>query len=131
MPTAGYSGTPLVRKLGIKPGMTIAISGAPPGFRKLLVGLPDDVRIVTRIAGAQLAIWFVGTRKELAGRIAQVADAMGDGLWIAWPKQASKLVTDLTGNVVRETGLTHGLVDYKVCAIDETWSGLKFARRRK
>jgi len=131
MPTAGYSGTPLVRKLGIKPGMTVAIAGAPAGFRKSLVGLPHDVRIVTRIAGApDLAIWFVGTRKELTGRVAQVARAMGQGLWIAWPKQKSKLITDLKEDLVREAGLAHGLVDYKVCAIDETWSGLKFARRK-
>ncbi|HUF47965.1 MAG TPA: hypothetical protein VMM93_09115 [Vicinamibacterales bacterium] len=130
-PLAGYSGTPLVRKLGIKPGTTVALLGAPPGFARTLGDLPAEVRLVTRLAGSPaLAIWFVGRGRDLDRRIAAVARQMGQGLWIAWPKRASGVPTDVTGARVRAAGLAHGLVDYKVCAIDSTWSGLKFARRR-
>jgi hypothetical protein len=129
-PLAGYSGTPLVKKLGIKPGTTLALVGAPADFGRALAGLPDDVRIVTRMIGApDLAIWFVASRRGLDGRIAAVAAATGGGLWIAWPKQTSPLAADVKESHVRAAGLAHGLVDYKICAIDETWSGLKFARR--
>jgi hypothetical protein len=132
MPTAGYSGTPLVRKLGIKPGMTVAVLRAPAEFRRELVGLPDDVEIRTRAAGAvDLVIWFVGSRRELEHGVGRHGDLMTAGLWIAWPKKSSGVVTDLTEDVVRGAGLAHGLVDYKVCAINEVWSGLKFARRKQ
>jgi hypothetical protein len=131
MPLAGYSGTPLVRKLGIKPGVTVALVAAPLGFARELVDLPGDVRLVTRAAGApDLVLWFVRSRRDLEARIARLAGLMGSGLWIAWPKKASGLKTDVTEDVVRTAGLSHGLVDYKVCAINATWSGLKFARRR-
>ena len=130
MPLAGYSGTPLVKKLGIKPGMTVAVIGSPRGFRDELVGLPDDVRLtMTTSKPADLVIWFVPDRKSLHGGLAHALRAMTTGLWIAWPKKASKLHKDVTENDVRETGLANGIVDYKVCAINETWSGLKFARR--
>jgi len=128
---AGYSGTPLVQKLGIKPATRLVLLGAPSGFARLLVGLPDDVRVTIRaVAGAELSIWFVKSRRELEGRIAEVAVQMGQGLWMAWPKKSSGIASDLTEDAVRRAGLAHGLVDYKVCAIDERWSGLKFARRR-
>jgi hypothetical protein len=128
---AGYSGTPLVKKLGVKPATTLALISAPPGFRDELVGLPDGVRIVTRAAAAApLTVWFVRTRRDLDGRIARMAASMGQGLWIAWPKRASGMATDLTEDLVRAAGLSHGLVDYKVCAVNHTWSGLKFARRK-
>jgi len=128
---AGYSGTPLVKKLGIKPKTSLALVRAPDGFRQLLVDLPDDVRVVLR-AGvpADLTVWFVTRRGELEAGIAGMAKTMGAGLWISWPKKASGVKTDLDENVIRDAGLTHGLVDYKVCAIDATWSGLKFARRK-
>jgi hypothetical protein len=126
----GYSGTPLVRKLGIKPASTLALLGAPPGFARTLGDLPADVRVVRRIAGAPaLTIWFVGRARDLERRIASVSQQMGQGLWIAWPKRTSGVPTDLVEDRVRAAGLAHGLVDYKVCAIDATWSGLKFARR--
>jgi hypothetical protein len=128
---AGYSGTPFVKKLGIAPGTRLALVGAPTGFRRELVGLPKDVRTVTRVSGApELAIWFVSARRDLNRRLPAMAKNMGRGLWIAWPKKASGVETDLTGDVVRSAGLAHGLVDYKVCAINDIWSGLKFARKK-
>ncbi len=131
MALAGYSGTPLVRKLGIKPHSRLVLIGAPRGFRAELVGLPEGVRFTTRLQGSpELAIWFVSTRREVEGRMPQVAAAMGQGLWVAWPKKASGVVTDVTEDVVRNAGLAHGIVDYKVCAINAVWSGLKFARRK-
>ena len=127
----GYSGTPLVKKLGIKPGTVLALLGAPSGFTEALDGMPDDVRIVKKLDGApDLAIWFIRSRRELDGRMPEISGAMGQGLWVAWPKKASGVVTDVTEDFVRAAGLANGIVDYKVCAIDLTWSGLKFARRR-
>jgi hypothetical protein len=129
---AGYSGTPLVKKLGIKPGTTLALLGAPDGFVRELVGLPEDVQIVTRLGRPpELTVWFVPARRDLDRRIKTIGSAMGQGLWVAWPKRASGVTTDLTEDIVRVAGLANGLVDYKVCAINETWSGLKFARRKK
>jgi len=131
MALAGYSGTPLVKKLGIKPGTTVALLGAPEGFRRELVGLPDDVRLVTRAAGSpDLVVWFVTSKKTLDAHLAAVGRVMGPGLWISWPKKSSGVVTDVTEDVVRAAGLARGLVDYKVCAINDLWSGLKFARRK-
>jgi len=130
MALAGYSGTPLVKKLGIKPDSSLALVGAPRGFRKELVGLPARVRVTSRAAGGpDLIVWFVTSARSLDARIAATGRSMGAGLWIAWPKKASGVVTDVTEDVVRRAGLAHGLVDYKVCAINETWSGLKFAKK--
>ena len=129
---AGYSGTPLVSKLGIKPGTTVAVIGAPAEFRRTLTGLPDHVRLTTRAGGtADLVICFVRSRQELETRIGPMRAMMPSGLWFAWPKKASGVPTDLSEDVIRATGLAHGLVDYKVCAIDAVWSGLKFARRKR
>jgi hypothetical protein len=128
---AGYSGTPLVKKLGIKPGAAVALIAAPAGFVRLLVGLPENVKLSTRAAGRpDLVVWFVTARRDLDARIAAIGRLMTSGLWIAWPKKASGMDCDLTEGLVRAAGLGHGLVDYKVCAIDETWSGLKFATRK-
>ena len=129
---AGYSGTPLVKKLGIAAGMRVALVGAPKGFARLLVGLPDAVQISARVTGSpDVSIWFVTSRRALDAQAEAMSALMGQALWIAWPKKASGWKTDVTEDAVRGAGLAHGLVDYKVCAIDETWSGLKFARRRK
>jgi hypothetical protein len=135
--TAGYSGTSLVKKLGIKPGSSLLLVRAPDGFEKELVGLPDvrprRIAAPLRHKGSDrpdITVWFVTRRAELEAGIAAAVDATGAGLWIAWPKKASGVKSDVTENVVRDAGLAHGVVDYKVCAINALWSGLKFARRR-
>lgn len=132
MANAGYSGTPLVRKLGIKPGSTLVLLEAPRGFRRELLGMPKGVRVSQALGGSppDLIVWFVMSGRALDVRMAAVSRAMGPGLWVAWPKKASGVATDLTEDVVRAAGLANGLVDYKVCAVNETWSGLKFARRK-
>ncbi len=129
---AGYSGTPLVKKLGIKPNSIVALIGAPKDFDRTLGELPEGVKLKKQANGqCDLIIWFVRMRAELYDRIRQMGELTGNnGLRIAWPKQASGVASDLTQNVVRETGLASGLVDYKVCAIDATWSGLKFTQRK-
>ena len=120
------------RKLGIKRGCTLLLLGAPAGFQETLGALPDAVRIRRRGAAGDLAIWFVKTAKELEGKVGLRAKQIGgDGLWICWPKKASGVATDLSESLVRDAALAHGIVDYKVAAIDATWSGLKFARRRQ
>jgi hypothetical protein len=132
--SAGYSGTPLAKKLGIKAGSTLLLLGAPPGFRSTLAGLPAGVRMSSREVGSpDLTVWFVESRSELDEGIARRAASLtapGAGLWMAWPKKSSGVPTDLTEDLIREAGLAYGLVDYKVCAIDATWSGLKFATRK-
>jgi len=130
---AGYSGTPLVKKLGIKPGFTVALVSAPDHFEDMLTPLPENVTFRRSARGKRdLTIWFTTSHRDLQRRIAAFASAVGDGaIWIAWPKQSSGVVTDVTQNDVRGTGLANGLVDFKISAIDETWSGLKFSRRKR
>ncbi len=131
---AGYSGTPLVRKLGFKPGMRAHYVAAPEGFDELLGEVPDGVRVLARPAAElDLVVLFVSTRAELERRLGGLhAKLAQDGmLWVAWPKRASKVPTDMTEDVVRDVALPTGLVDVKVCAIDETWSGLKLVIRRE
>ena len=131
-PAAGYSGTPLPRKLGIRPGARVVLSGAPPGAEALLDDLPDGVRLSRRLAGAaDVIVLFADRRADLARRLpaAQAAMRPDGGLWVAWPKRASGVPTDITEDVVREMGLAAGLVDNKVCAIDATWSGLRLLVR--
>jgi hypothetical protein len=131
---AGYSGTPLPKKLGIKRDAVVVLLGAPPDFLKTLGPLPDGVTIRRQARGrADLILWFTRSRADLDRRIARLGGLLGpgDGLWIIWPKKASGVTTDVTQTVVRETGLASGLVDYKICAVDATWSGLKFARRKR
>lgn len=128
---AGYSGTPLPRKLGIKPGYAVALVGAPDDFERTLGELPPDVIVRRRAQGrCDLIVWFVGSRRDLGRRVARYGTKSGaGGLWICWPKKASGVVSDLSERVVRETGLAHGLVDYKIASIDPTWSGLRFTPR--
>ena len=131
---AGYSGTPLPKKLGIKVGAVVALLGAPKHFERTLGQLPDDVQLKRQARGtADLIVMFARSRADLDRRFPAAKRALTDkgGLWIAWPKKASGVATDLTQNDVRGIGLKSGLVDYKICAIDETWSGLLFSRRRK
>lgn len=128
---AGYSGTPLPQKLGIKPGRRTLLLSAPPGFEQVRGPLAEGSVVLRRAGQAHLTIWFVRRMRELASGIARRAAAVGeDGLWICWPKRSSGVATDVTESLVRDAALAHGIVDYKVAAIDETWSGLKFARRK-
>jgi hypothetical protein len=128
--TAGYSGTPLARKLGIKPGHRVLLLGAPGGF--VVPDLPGDVSIVKRAQGeADVILSFHTARNDLEKRLPKLRAHMrpAAGLWIAWPKRAAKVPTDVTEDVVRELGLANRLVDNKVAAIDETWSGLRLVIR--
>ena len=124
---AGYSGTPLVKKLGIKPGFNVAFAGAPPGYANEL-DLPPNVSINSRpgkpLDFAQL---FVKSEKELKTKFLEYANRLnGSGmLWVSWPKKTSKIVTDITETTIRNYAIQIGLVDIKVCAVDEIWSGLK------
>ena len=134
MSAHGYSGTPLPRKLGLKPGMRVAWPTAPAHFEGLLGPLPDGVRVKRRAtAPLDLAVVFVTRRADLARRLPglQAAIAPDGAVWAAWPKRASGVQTDMTEDVVRELALPLGLVDVKVCAIDETWSGLRLVIRRE
>jgi hypothetical protein len=128
----GYSGTPLVDKLGIKPGARVHFVSEPPDFAELLGALPDGTRIASR-GSLDFAMLFVKERSELEKGFARLRDRLEPNgmLWVAWPKKASGVETDLTEGVVRTFGLESGLVDVKVCAVDDTWSGLKFVRRLK
>jgi hypothetical protein len=135
-PATGYSGTPLPGKLGIKAGHTVALIDAPPGFGDSLAPLPDLVTVQDGPAGGvplDVIVWFVVSRAELAARLGSLRARMAPacGLWIAWPKRASKVRTDMTEHIVREIALPTGLVDNKVCAIDQVWSGLRLVIRRE
>ena len=128
----GYSGTPLPRKLGIKPGHRVLALDAPDDFGATLGELPDGVAVRSTARGrADVIVSFHDERAQLARRMPKLRELMepAAGLWIAWPKRASKLPTDLTEDVVRELALANALVDNKVCAIDETWSGLRLVIR--
>ncbi len=129
---AGYSGTPLAKKLGIKPGSVVALIDEPDGFRSLLEPTPEDVVFRSSLRGnLDLVIAFFTVRSKLAARLPSLTKAVypDAGLWLAWPKKASGVATDITGADVRELGLEAGVVDIKVCAVDDTWSGHRFAHR--
>jgi hypothetical protein len=130
---AGYSGTPLVQKLGMKDGMVVALLDAPEGFRKQLDGLPDGVSFRTQLRGRlDIVVGFFVERHKFEQRLPAVTRSMErDGSWwVCWPKKASKVPTDMTEDVVREVVLPVGLVDVKVAAIDDIWSGLKVMWRK-
>jgi hypothetical protein len=131
---AAYAGKPLAEKLGIKTGSTVALAGAPPNFRETLGQLPArvDLASLDSLPGlADLTIWFVRSSGELERGMAGMAAWVGQGaLWIAWPKKGSALATDLSQQQVRAAGLAAGLVDFKICAIDGTWSALLFRQRK-
>jgi len=131
-PRAGDSGTPLPEKLGIRPHARLAVISAPPGFDETLGALPPGVRVRARVRGPlDVVVFFVTRQGELTRRFPVLARAIepAGGLWVAWPKRTAGVVTDLTERAVRDVGLAAGLVDNKVCAIDRTWSGLRFVRR--
>lgn len=135
---AGYSGTPLVRKLGIGQGSYVVLVGAPEGFERVLASLPAEASVHRRPPPAgrrfvDVAVLFTSARADLGRRFLRVAASLrpAGGLWVAWPKRASGVATDLTETVVREFGLSPGLVDNKVCAVTDIWSGLRFVVRLK
>jgi hypothetical protein len=129
---AGYSGTPLVKKLGIKSNTILTLIDAPDDFCGLLQHMRGGVTIRTRFSKNNgLIIWFVKSQKVLQDRIDDISRRVANaGIWIVWPKKRSHISSDLSQKSVRETGLSAGLVDYKVCAIDNTWTGLKFSVRK-
>jgi hypothetical protein len=129
---AGYSETPLPKKLGIKEGARVAFVHAPDHFPDALGDLPAGAGVKSRATGPlDVIVFFVTRRGDLERRFERLAAAMDPaaGFWVAWPKRASGVETDMTEDVAREVGLAHGLVDNKVCAIDDTWSGLRLVRR--
>jgi hypothetical protein len=131
---AGYSGTPLAQKLGIKAGMKVVALNVPAGYRKLLAPLPEKVSFADKVmAGSRFVHLFVTERRVLEGGLKRLRRLLDDAgvLWISWPKKSSGVVSDITEDVIREVCLPLGFVDIKVCAIDETWSGLKLMIRRE
>ena len=131
---AGYSGTPLPKKLGIKEGSRIALVNAPQDFQSELGELPDNVQFVKRpTKSLDIILLFVLNERALTRDFAKLAATLVSNgmLWIAWPKKSSGVATDLSEQRVRQIGLDAGLVDVKICAIDDTWSGLKFVYRLK
>ncbi len=129
----GYSGKPLAVKLGIKPGMRVALVGAPEGLPAALGELPPGVELIPEAGGdSALIVWFVRTSRQLEEGIEGMAALVDkNSLWIAWPKKGSPLAADVGELAARRAGLAAGLVDFKICAIDATWSGLCFRRRKK
>lgn len=132
--TAGYSGTPLPKKLGIKEGTRLTLLKAPKDFDETLGELPVGVIVRHKASGESDVIVLFETEfshfRLSFSKAAALMPATGGMLWVAWPKRASKVETDLDENLIRDFGLAFGLVDTKVCAIDATWSGLRFSRRR-
>ena len=130
---AGYSGTPLAKKLGIKPGSAIFVVAAPGHYDELLAPLPEGVKRVRKIDDADVAHFFETSRVRLDKDLRAAVSKMQQdaAIWISWPKKAAKVETDITEDTVREVALPLGLVDIKVCAVDETWSGLKLVIRKQ
>lgn len=128
---AGYSKTPLPKKLGVRPGMAVMLLGAPEGFEVAALAGVSDVAVRRAARGtADLVVLFVRSHAELLRRLPVAQRCMGGGLWIAWRKKATGVRTDISERDVRQIGMAAGLVDHKICAIDATWSGLRFARRK-
>jgi hypothetical protein len=130
---AGYSGTPLAQKLGIKTGQKVVTISAPASYKKLLSPLPEKVSFTKEMdSGTMFAHLFVSDRKTLEKELKRLRKLTADTgiLWVSWPKKSSGVATDVTEDVIREVALPFGFVDIKVCAVDETWSGLKLMVRR-
>jgi hypothetical protein len=130
----GYSGTPLAKKLGIGTGHRVWLAQAPPDYRAMVAPLPDGVTFVSKPSTTtDVAHVFTSTRRELEKTLRTLRTALKPDapIWVSWPKKASKVPTDITEDVIREVALPMGFVDIKVCAIDQTWSGLKLVVRRE
>ena len=133
-PVAGYSGTPLAKKLGIKPGVSVCAIDAPAGYRELIAPVPEGVKISARFTATSDLVHLFSTRKaDLERRLQAIRPRLRQdaALWVSWPKKASKVPTDITEDTIRGLCLPMGLVDVKVCAVDEVWSGLKLVIRRE
>ena len=131
---AGYSGMPLPQKLGIKPGLMVVTINAPANYRKLLGQLPDSVTFSERLkSGSSFVHLFTSRRSEMQKKMPILRNKLSDNgtIWVSWPKKSSGISTDVTEDVIREIALPLGFVDIKVCAVDETWSGLKLMIRRE
>ncbi len=131
--SSGYSGTPLAKKLGIKPGVTVCAISAPIHYRDLLAQLPADVNFTNDVAqGAGFVHLFALARTDLVAALERIRPLLAtDGMiWVSWPKKASNVPTDITEDTIRAVALPMGLVDVKVCAVDATWSGLKLVIRK-
>jgi hypothetical protein len=131
---AGYSGTPIAAKLGIKSGFSVLVVNEPADYRLLLAPLPADVAFVKKLTNSvDLVHLFTKSAAELDEKLSGWRHAIKPDatIWISWPKKASKVATDITEDVIREVALPMGFVDVKVCAVDETWSGLKLVIRKE
>jgi len=131
--TAGYSGTPLAKKLGFKPAYEVLLVDPPANYRKLVEPLPAGVKFVARLAGTTDIVHAFVTKKSALAKSLEAfrAKLKPDGVvWVSWPKKSAKVATDVTEDTVRELALPLGFVDIKVCAVDETWSGLKLMVRK-
>src|SRR6266403_1891044 len=131
---AGYSGTPLPQKLGIKPGLMVVTINAPANYRRLLGQIPDSVTFSERLkSGSSFVHLFTRRRSEMQKKMSILRNKLSDNgaVWVSWPKKSSGISTDVTEDVIREIALPLGFVDIKVCAVDEIWSGLKLMIRRE
>jgi len=131
---AGYSGMPLPQKLGIKPGLMVVTINAPANYRRLLGQIPDGVTFSERLkSGSSFVHLFTSRRSEIQKKMPILRNKLSDNgtIWVSWPKKSSGISTDVTEDVIREIALPLGFVDIKVCAVDETWSGLKLMIRRE
>ena len=132
--TAGYSGTPLAKKLGIAENGKVFLSGAPKDYLKLIAPVPQGAHVVTKIDGKTDIVHLFTTERERLSALlrSSLAKIRPDAaIWVSWPKKSSKVPTDMTDHVIREIALPTGLVDNKVCAIDETWTGIRLVIRRE
>lgn len=130
---SGYSGTPLLQKLGFKSPLTVVAPGAPPGYRAWLGPLPDGVRITTKTSAPLQAVHlFVTRRARLASELTKYRKRLEPNgfVWVSWPKKSAKAATDITEDTIREVALPLGFVDIKVCAVNDIWSGLKLVIRK-
>lgn len=133
-PAAGYSGTPLVKKLGIKPGFRVRTKNAPSDYMTLIEPLPEGAKVSARLqAPFDIVHFFVRSRAELTKHLPGFIDSIQQAgmIWVSWAKKSSRVVSDVTEDVIRDVALPLGLVDIKVCAVDEVWSGLKLVIRKE